>query len=178
MINIFSSLCFTYHSVFISSNQNELIWVKLRQTMVINFDWNQFSGPGTCIVVNDVHCVFVISIKTSNGPNLSLEVNHVEFISIYWHPRHLYPAVSSFSVFIAKMCISSADEDAWRRYRWWMFVQGNRKRRDIAAQMFIFIECFNTWKFLMESLLSSNDNQLVFWNRIIEYKKRSILVVL
>ena len=164
VLEYFLHCVFTYPVSLISSNQNELIWTKLRQTMIINRDGYPLSCPGTCIVVKNVHCVW------RNGPNSSFEVNHYGIISSCWHPSHLYPTISSFSVFIAKKRCSCTDEDAWRRYCRWMSVYGNGKRRDIAVQTFIFIECFNTWKFLLPISPSSNDNQLVFWNRIIEYK--------
>ena len=54
--HIFHYHVFTY-SVLLSSNQNELIWTKLRQTMVLNIEGYPLSCPGTCTVVKNVHCV-------------------------------------------------------------------------------------------------------------------------
>ena len=104
--HIFHYHVFTYLSVLLSSNQNELICTKLRQTMVLNIEGYPLSCPGICTVVKNVHCVM------RNGPNSSFEVNHWGFISSCWHPSHLYPAISSFSVFIAKTRFFCTDEDA------------------------------------------------------------------
>ena len=96
----------------ISSNHNELIWTKLRYTMVINRDGYPLCCWDTCIVVNNIHCPI-----TTKGPNLSFEINHAEITSSYWNPRHLYPAVGNRSIFIAifwkfkRKYKSSADED-------------------------------------------------------------------
>ena len=116
--HIFHYHVFTYLFVLLSSNQNELIWTKLRQTMLINPEGYPLSCTGTCIVVNDVHCALEIRTTPSNGQNLSFEVNHVEPRSSCWNPWHLYPAVRDSSVFIAIRLIfsgcktfSSADED-------------------------------------------------------------------
>merc|ERR1712165_411752 len=110
--HIFHYHVFTYLVVLSSSNQNELIRTKLRQTIMIDRKGHpgervidrKRSCPGTCIVVKNVHCAW------RNGPNSSFEVNHFGIISSCWHPSHLYPAISSFSVFVAKIRISCTDE--------------------------------------------------------------------
>ena len=104
--HIFHYHVFTYVMVLSSSNQNELIRTKLRQTMMINRQGYPLFCPGTCIIVKNVHCV------PFNDPNSSFEVNHARTRSSCWHPSHLYPAISSFSVFIAKKRFSCTNEDA------------------------------------------------------------------
>ena len=136
---------FTYSVSAESSSQYKLILTQLCYAVTFNTEGNRLFCPCPCCWVEYIHWAFWSNGGggSSNGVNFSLQVNHLEEISFCRHRRHFRPAV--WIVFIAIILRSTQSistryprnttthEDAWRRYRWWMWGQGNGIRWDDAS---------------------------------------------